>query len=122
MKTLSQAIFLCLELSDSESPKAHVLRYLDTICGAFVSSLSENDADGLVSVVLDNKDVFPTKFRSIPTMNRMRENHFPEEEWLKTHVISVMAREKERRHGTIDLNDILEVFDKNPEKYIEVRK
>jgi hypothetical protein len=122
MRTLSQAIFLCLELSDSESPKAHVLRYLDTISSAFVSSLCDDlYSDALVSVVLDNKDIFPTKFRSVPTMNRMRENQLPQEEWLKSHVTSMMARERERRLGTINLNEILDVFDRHPEKYIEVK-
>ena len=82
--------------------------------------MSASNTDGLVSVVLDNKDIFPPRFRSIPTMNRMKENQFPDGEWLRSHVSAMMERERVRRAGTIDLNEILDVFDNHPEKYIEV--
>ena len=108
-----------MELND-EAPKQHVLRYIENLCMAIISALGEINEISLISVVLDNKEVFPTKYRNMAIMNRMRDNNFPELEILKEHVLESLKIEKERRMDTIDLSDILDVFEKHPETYIEV--
>jgi hypothetical protein len=116
-----KAIFLRLDLNDGEPPKPPVFRYFEDLCTVLVESLHLRSCDALIGVLLDNKDVFPPKLCSIACMNRMKENNFPDVELLRVSINEVIDRESQRRRGTIDLNDIISVFELHPEKYLEVK-
>ena len=120
-RNLAQLLYIRLDIKDGETPNAIVLGYFEDVCKVLVETVALLDADDIVlCVVLDKKELFPPKFWNIHLMNKMAKNKFVDSDFIRSQFQRTAKEEILRRKQTINLMEILDVLEKDPQKYFQV--